>query len=82
MEWCADWLAEYEVDVTVDPSGADSGSYRVVRGCSWILNARHARRSACRNRLDPAYRSRPVPGLPPPEFSQRSAGSRTSEWIS
>ena len=37
-EWCADWY-EDELEGGVDPQGAASGSYRVVRGGSWFKDA-------------------------------------------
>ncbi|MFW5488741.1 MAG: formylglycine-generating enzyme family protein [Desulfovibrio sp.] len=54
-EWCQDWYGEYPTSSVVDPSGADSGGDRVLRGGSWILNGRHVR-SACRLRVVPGYR--------------------------
>ena len=54
-EWCSDWYAEYSQDHFADPQGPDSGSYRVIRGGSWLFNARHVR-SACRDRSVPGYR--------------------------
>jgi formylglycine-generating enzyme required for sulfatase activity len=35
-EWCQDWYGEYSVKSVVDPQGAESGIYRVLRGGSWI----------------------------------------------
>jgi serine/threonine protein kinase len=34
-EWCSDWLEPYALDAIVDPSGAASGSFRVLRGGDW-----------------------------------------------
>ena len=34
-EWCQDWYAPYNVHETTDPTGPESGSYRVRRGGSW-----------------------------------------------
>lgn len=36
-EWCADWHAAdyYAKSPANDPTGADSGEYRVLRGGSW-----------------------------------------------
>lgn len=31
-EWCADWYAPYSPDSTTDPTGPESGTYRVMRG--------------------------------------------------
>ncbi|MCY2979578.1 MAG: SUMF1/EgtB/PvdO family nonheme iron enzyme, partial [Planctomycetota bacterium] len=50
-EWCEDWYyAEY------DRNHVDEGSYRVLRGGSWIGSAGFCR-SANRNRYIPSYRS-------------------------
>ena len=34
-EWCADWYGGYDDDVQTNPKGANSGSYRVLRGGRW-----------------------------------------------
>ena len=35
-EWCSDWYAvNYTAEGVTDPTGADSGTYRVFRGGSW-----------------------------------------------
>ncbi len=34
-EWCNDWYGAYSSGAVTDPSGADSGSYRVLRGGAW-----------------------------------------------
>ncbi len=34
-EWCADWYGSYSSDAATNPSGPNSGSYRVLRGSSW-----------------------------------------------
>jgi len=55
-EWCWDWYGAYPSSAT-DYRGAESGSYRVSRGGSW-LNFAHSCRSAYRtNFCTPAYRS-------------------------
>lgn len=46
-EWCWDRYEGYPTEPTSNPHGADSGSYRVLRGGSWYndpLNCRVARR--------------------------------------
>jgi formylglycine-generating enzyme len=53
-EWCSDWYAEYSQDDFSDPQGPDSGSYRVIRGGSWINIACNVR-SASRWSFDPGY---------------------------
>lgn len=34
-EWCNDWYADYTANTQTNPSGPQSGSYRVHRGCCW-----------------------------------------------
>ena len=34
-EWCQDWYGEYNSFSQVNPTGANSGSYRVLRGGCW-----------------------------------------------
>ena len=53
-EWCWDWYGSYSSEVQTDPSGADSGSDRVLRGSCWYLSAGNAR-SAHRNGENPNY---------------------------
>ncbi len=56
-EWCQDWYDEnyYQRSPRGDPGGPASGSYRVLRGGSWLTPARNAR-AAYRYGLDPADR--------------------------
>jgi formylglycine-generating enzyme required for sulfatase activity len=54
-EWTGDWYGSYPTTVT-DPTGATTGSSRVFRGGSWIINARYAR-AAIRIYSTPDYRS-------------------------
>lgn len=35
-EWCSDWYGNYSSMVQTNPSGAGSGSYRVIRGGAWF----------------------------------------------
>ena len=42
-EWCGDWFGAYKAQVGVDPTGPTRGSYRVIRGASWIYSARYCR---------------------------------------
>ncbi len=55
-EWCNDWYSSgyYDVSPSTDPPGASSGTRRVLRGGSWLLNL-----SLCRS----AYRFWHPPGL-------------------
>ena len=54
-EWCSDWCGDYPSGSVVDPTGASSGSRRVLRGGGWNLNARGCR-SAIRGGNTPGYR--------------------------
>jgi len=53
-EWCSDWYRAYPSGYVVDPTGASSGTLRILRGGSWRNDA-----SGCRS----ADRGRYVPGL-------------------
>jgi len=56
-EWTWDWYAfDYPGNVS-NPTGATTGSRRVLRGGSWIYVAQNAR-AAFRNGGDPSYRNR------------------------
>ena len=44
-EWCSDWYGSYSSYSQNDPTGPNSGSYRVIRGGSWCDYARHCRSS-------------------------------------
>ena len=47
-EWCQDWFGSYSSSSQVNPTGANSGSYRVIRGGSWSFTAGVCR-SSCRD---------------------------------
>lgn len=53
-EWCSDWYAKdyYSKSPLSDPQGPDKGSYRVVRGGSWMQDGFYCR-STQRDKLDP-----------------------------
>jgi formylglycine-generating enzyme required for sulfatase activity len=55
-EWVNDWMGPYTSTPVTDPTGPTSGTYRVVRGGSWLSTALFARSAA---RLDyiPTFRS-------------------------
>ncbi|MCX8481547.1 MAG: formylglycine-generating enzyme family protein, partial [Sediminibacterium sp.] len=36
MEWCGDWYGDYNGSAITNPTGANSGSKRVVRGSCWL----------------------------------------------
>ena len=55
-EWCRDWYGKYPKDDVTDPTGAYSGSFRVLRGGSWYFSARDCR-SANRRIDNPDIRS-------------------------
>ena len=42
-EWCRDWYGSYSSSSQTNPTGAASGSYRVLRGGSWDFNAQFCR---------------------------------------
>ena len=35
-EWCNDWYGDTEPIVTLNPVGSDTGSYRIIMGCSYF----------------------------------------------
>jgi formylglycine-generating enzyme required for sulfatase activity len=51
-EWCSDWYGTYPTSAQTNPTGATTGSYRVIRGGSWGNNAQDCR-SAIRFRNYP-----------------------------
>jgi|GEM_PF-941970 len=52
-EWCEEWFGGYNRgEMEVNPTGPQLGSYRVLRGGSFIISAGLCR-SACRNSLHP-----------------------------
>ena len=44
-EWCLDWYGSYSSSSQTNPTGADSGSFRVFRGGGWGIYARGCRLS-------------------------------------
>jgi formylglycine-generating enzyme required for sulfatase activity len=55
LEWCWDWYGIYTDKAQTDPTGADSGYYRVGRGGQWNLVG-HSLRSAFRLDRNPIIR--------------------------
>jgi len=55
FEWCRDWYGDYPSGVATNPTGATTGSYRVIRGGSWFFIAADCR-SALRGWFTPDYR--------------------------
>ena len=51
-EWTWDWYGKYPPEAQINPVGPGVGSYRVLRGGSWIINADDCRVS-CRFINDP-----------------------------
>ena len=54
-EWCQDWKGDYPSGSVTDPEGPSSGSGRVLRGGSWLGDAKLCR-SALRLDGDPTVR--------------------------
>ena len=54
-EWCRDWYGEYPSGTVSDPTGAETGDFRVVRGGSWYITAQSCR-SANRSWIRPGNR--------------------------
>ena len=52
-EWCDDWCGDYPYDSATNPTGPESGEYRIIRGGSWRNEARDCR---------PAHRAGHEPG--------------------
>lgn len=50
-EWCSDWYDDYG-NTKINPTGADEGTQKVVRGGGWDSNASQCR-SAARSRFSP-----------------------------
>lgn len=55
LEWCQDWFGDYPAQPVVDPQGSEIGSFRVLRGGSWLCIGRDCR-SAYRHSYDPGLR--------------------------
>jgi len=56
-EWCLDWLGDYPSGAVTDPTGADRGPNRVIRGGSWNNLLAQTCRSAFRSPHAPAGRN-------------------------
>jgi formylglycine-generating enzyme required for sulfatase activity len=52
-QWCWDWYGAYDVGISSDPRGANSGSFRVNRGGYWSGGPDYCR-AAFRDRNSPA----------------------------
>ena len=82
-EWCADWYGEYAAEPVTDPSGRHEGSYRVLRGGSWLRSAGGCR-SAYRSWLAPGHRDfylgfrlALVPSSQGPEAQEPASGAES-----
>lgn len=53
-EWCQDWYGEYGSNSQTDPCGPKSASGKVVRGGSWLSNAKNCRSASRFNWLPDA----------------------------
>jgi formylglycine-generating enzyme required for sulfatase activity len=53
-EWCWDWYNN-SIEAGPDPDGPDTGTYRIIRGGSWLNQERRFMRSANRDFYLPAY---------------------------
>jgi len=42
-EWCSDWYGNYSSSAQTNPYNSTVGSYRVLRGDSWLYSAADAR---------------------------------------
>ena len=42
-EWCSDWYGDYSATAQTNPTGATTGSSRVVRGGGWDYGAQYCR---------------------------------------
>ena len=56
LEWGQNWYGSYVSSSQTNPTGAVSGSYRVIRGGSWYSSARFCR-SSCRDSGTPGIRN-------------------------
>ncbi|MCL2443967.1 MAG: formylglycine-generating enzyme family protein, partial [Treponema sp.] len=56
-EWCWDWFGIYTSTTKIDPTGAPSGTNRVIRGGSWGHSSENVR-SVYRSHNDPGSRAR------------------------
>lgn len=52
-EWVDDWYDTYPSTAQTNPTGPESGSYRVLRGGSWVTDSSYVR-SSCRNVVSPS----------------------------
>ena len=56
IQWCQDLYGDYEKGAATDPTGADTGPHRVLRGGGWFYDPYYCR-SAYRNWVAPVSRA-------------------------
>ncbi len=54
-EWVSDWYGKYDIVPLVDPTGPDSGTEKMIKGCSWYSPSVYCR-GATRGSVDPDTR--------------------------
>ena len=58
-QWVADWYGNYPSGEQSDPSGAETGQFRVLRGGSWYFDSKYVRASS-RDKNEPGSRSQDI----------------------
>jgi formylglycine-generating enzyme required for sulfatase activity len=58
-QWVADWYGDYSAEARSDPSGAENGRYKALRGGSWYFDHRYIRLSS-RDKSEPDNRSNDI----------------------
>ena len=58
-QWVADWYGNYPSGEQSDPSGAETGQFRVLRGGSWYFDSKYVRASS-RDKNEPDSRSHDI----------------------
>jgi formylglycine-generating enzyme len=56
LQWCSDRYGDYEKGAVTDPTGADAGGLRVLRGGSWRIGPRFCRSASRRFWYIPDFR--------------------------
>ena len=56
MEWCWDWHGRYGIGPKDNPTGQQTGRFRIIRGGAWSLRADFSR-VAYRHRNEPFYKA-------------------------
>ena len=58
-QWVADWYGNYSDEAQSDPSGAESGRFKALRGGSWYFDPKYIRLSS-RDKNEPDNRSNDI----------------------